>query len=102
VNDEEQTMTASIVNIEDILYTIQFGALNNDELNDVLAAVKYRRAQITQTMRRRLAPGDAVQFFSNRQGRTVQGSVEKVAIKYVTVRTAQGLWRVPANMLEVA
>lgn len=93
---------SKVATVDDIIYTIQFGALDNDELNGVLAAVKYRRAQITQAMRRRLAPGDAVRFFSNRQGRTVQGSVEKVAIKYVTVRTAQGLWKVPANMLEVA
>lgn len=95
-------MTASIVNIEDILYTIQFGALNNDELNGVLAAVKYRKGLITRNVRRRLAPGDSVQFFSSRLGRTVQGAVEKVAIKNITVRTPQGLWRVPANMLEVA
>jgi hypothetical protein len=26
--------------------------------------------------------------------------VSKVAIKYVTVATQQGLWKVPANMLE--
>jgi len=95
-------MTAKVAAIDDILYTIQFGALTNDELNGVLAAVKYRRAQITQNMRRRLAPGDSVRFFSNRQGRTVQGAVEKVAIKNITVRTPQGLWRVPASMLEVA
>ena len=95
-------MTAKVASIDDIIYTIQFGALDNDELNGILAAVKYRRAQITQAMRRRLSPGDAVRFFSHRQGRTVQGAVEKVAIKYVTVRTSQGLWRVPANMLEVA
>jgi hypothetical protein len=25
--------------------------------------------------------------------------VVKIAIKYVTVRTVQGLWKVPANML---
>jgi hypothetical protein len=28
--------------------------------------------------------------------------VSKVAIKYVTVTTQQGLWKVPANMLEAA
>jgi len=28
--------------------------------------------------------------------------VEKIALKYVTVKTAQGMrWKVPANMLEV-
>jgi len=30
---------------------------------------------------------------------TLIGRVEKIAIKYVTVRTNQGAWRVPANML---
>jgi hypothetical protein len=27
------------------------------------------------------------------------GVVMKIAIKYVTVKTVSGLWRVPANML---
>jgi hypothetical protein len=95
-------MTDRTIGIDDILHTIQFGALDNNELNGILAAVKYRRAQITQTMRRQLTVGDSVRFFSSRLGRTVQGAVQKVAIKYVTVSTAQGLWRVPASMLETA
>jgi len=95
-------MTDNKISIDDILHTIQFGGLSNDELGSVIDAVKYRRSQITQNMRRQLAVGDSVQFFSGRLGRTVQGSVKKVAIKYVTVSTAQGLWRVPASMLEVA
>ena len=45
---------------------------------------------------------DAVKFYSHRAGYTVTGTVKKVAIKYVTVSTNQGLWRVPANMLEAA
>jgi len=28
-----------------------------------------------------------------------RGHVTKKAIKYITVNTGQGLWRVPANML---
>jgi len=95
-------MADRTISIDDILHTIQFGALDNNELNSILAAVKYRRAQITQTMRRQLSVGDPVQFFNSRLGRTLQGSVRKVAIKYVTVSTGQGLWRVPASMLETA
>jgi hypothetical protein len=95
-------MTDNTTGINDILDTIKFGGLSNDELGSVIAAVKYRRAQITKNMRRRLTVGDSVRFFSSRLGRPVQGAVQKVAIKYVTVSTAQGLWRVPANMLEVA
>jgi len=95
-------MTNNKISIDDIIDTIQFGGLDNHELNGILAAVKYRRAQITQTMRRQLSVGDSVRFFSSRLGRTLQGSVKKVAIKYVTVSTGQGLWRVPASMLEAA
>jgi hypothetical protein len=95
-------MTNNKISIDNIIDTIQFGGLDNHELNGILAAVKYRRAQITQTMRRQLSVGDSVRFFSSRLGRTLQGSVKKVAIKYVTVSTGQGLWRVPASMLEAA
>ncbi len=95
-------MADNTISIKDIIDTIQFGGLSNDELGSVIDAVKYRRAQITQTMRRQLTVGDSVRFFSSRLGRTLQGSVRKVAIKYVTVSTGQGLWRVPASMLETA
>ena len=43
--------------------------------------------------------GDNVNFTSTKLGRNVTGVITKIAIKYVTVRTATGLWRVPANML---
>jgi hypothetical protein len=40
-----------------------------------------------------------VNFDSVKLGRNVTGVVIKIAIKYVTVKTVSGLWRVPANML---
>ena len=43
--------------------------------------------------------GDNVNFTSSKTGQNVTGLVTKVAIKYVTVKTVNGLWRVPANML---
>jgi small-conductance mechanosensitive channel len=43
--------------------------------------------------------GDSVNFDSAKLGRNVTGIVTKIAIKYVTVKTATGLWKVPANML---
>jgi hypothetical protein len=45
--------------------------------------------------------GDNVEFTSSKTGRAMRGFVKKVAIKYVTVDTGLGLWRVPANMLRV-
>ena len=33
---------------------------------------------------------------------TYSGTVEKIAVKFITVNTGTGRWRVPANMLEAA
>jgi hypothetical protein len=51
--------------------------------------------------KRSLRLGDQVSFTSSKTGRVMQGTVEKIAIKFVTVKTNMGLWRVPANMLAV-
>jgi hypothetical protein len=39
--------------------------------------------------------------FNGRSGVQV-GTLKKVAIKFATVQTSQGNWRVPLNMLEAA
>ena len=88
--------------VKDVIYTIQFGDLSNAELDQITAAVKYQRAVLARDVKRQLQRGDTVKFYSTRRGQTLQGAVEKVSIKYVTVVTPQGRWRVPANMLEVA
>jgi hypothetical protein len=43
--------------------------------------------------------GDNVEFASSKTGRVMRGHVTKIAVKYVTVNTGLGMWRVPANML---
>ena len=50
-----------------------------------------------------LAVGDNVNFDSSKLGKNVTGVVTKIAIKYVTVRNDRdgGLWKIPANMLEI-
>jgi hypothetical protein len=75
------------------------GNFTNDELSSIIDAVKYGRARLTREIKRGLAVGDNVNFTSTKLGRNVTGVITKIAIKYVTVRTATGLWRVPANML---
>jgi hypothetical protein len=51
--------------------------------------------------KRSLRYGDEVSFTSSKTGRVMQGTVEKIAIKFVTVKTMTGLWKVPANMLTI-
>jgi small-conductance mechanosensitive channel len=65
----------------------------------MIDAVKWRRATLAKLTKASLAVGDNVNFTSSKTGMNVTGVVMKIAIKYVTVRTIQGLWRVPANML---
>lgn len=88
--------------IQQITSEIMFGQLTNDELNAVIDAVKFRRAQMQKTARYTLKVGSDVQFTSTKTGQAVQGTITKVAQKYATVRTQTGLWKVPMNMLETA
>jgi hypothetical protein len=88
--------------VQEINRAIVSGVFTNDDLNSIADAIKYARAQLTKQNRRALMPGDTVKFTSNRNGLTYVGTVSKVKIKYVLVRTNGGLFNVPANMLEAA
>lgn len=79
-----------------------FGDFTDNQLNSIICAIKFRRGQLTQQAKRSFSVGSRVRFVSNRTGQTVVGTVEKVAIKYITVRDPRGLWKVPGNMLEAA
>jgi hypothetical protein len=87
------------VDIKQVNSAIMFGNFTITELNSVIDAVKWARASLTNQVKRTLKVGDNVNFTSSKTGRNITGVVTKVAIKYVTVRTIDGLWRVPANML---
>jgi hypothetical protein len=85
--------------IQEINQAIMFGDWTNTELSSMIDAVKWRRAGLAKATKRSLAVGDNVEFTSSKTGRLTRGHVTKIAIKYVTVDTGMGQWRVPANML---
>jgi hypothetical protein len=87
------------MNITQINTAIIQGTFSNTELSSIIDAVKFNRARLTEQSKRNLTIGDSVNFTSTKTGQNVTGLVTKIAIKYVTVKTATGLWRVPANML---
>ena len=87
------------MNIDRINSAIIQGNLTNDELTTVIEAVKYARSRLQKQVKNALIIGDNVNFTSSKTGQNVTGVVTKIAIKYVTVKTLQGAWRVPANML---
>ena len=76
-----------------------------EDLQDVVEAVKLRRTYLHASTARSFAKGDKVEF-TGRRGVQLQGVVEKVAQKYVTVDCTMfggSVWRVPgANLKEVA
>jgi hypothetical protein len=67
----------------------------------MIDAVKWNREQLSKRIKRSISTGDNVEFTSSKTGRLMRGFVTKVAIKYVTVNTGMGLWKVPANMLSL-
>ena len=87
------------MNIMQINTAILQGGFTNDQLTSIIDSVKFARARLTDQTKRSLSIGDNVNFTSSKTGRNVTGVVMKIAIKYVTVKTVQGAWRVPANML---
>ena len=86
----------------DIRNALVRGGFTNDDLNVIVEAVRYARSQLAQAKRREFGPGDAVQFTNSRTGQLVRGTVDRVKLKYVLVKTATGRWNVPAHMLEAA
>lgn len=87
------------MNITQINTAILQGVWTNDQLTSMIDAVKFARARLTEQSKRSLSIGDNVNFNSSKLGQNVTGVVTKIAIKFVTVKTATGAWRVPANML---
>lgn len=87
------------MNIGQINTAIIQGTFSNTELSSIIDAVKFARARLTESTKRELRIGDNVNFTSTKTGQNFTGFVTKIAIKYITVKTVNGLWRVPANML---
>lgn len=87
--------------INEINSSIMFGEFTNDQLDSILMAIKYRRAQLIKQNKRAIQVGSTVKFYSHKKNQSFQGQVSKIAVKFVTVRTAQGAWKVPANMIEL-
>lgn len=89
------------MNIQNINSAIISGTWSNADLESMIDAVKFARSRLAQTVKFQVRAGTKVRFHSTKRNMTVEGTVTKMAQKYATVSTAQGLWRVPANMLTI-
>lgn len=87
--------------IQEINSSIMFGNLTNEQLESVVAAVKFARAQLTKQNKNFFRIGSKVKFTSSRTGQTVVGEVTAIKRKFIHVRSGMSRWNVPANMLTV-
>ena len=87
-----------MIDIVDIRTAIVSGRFTNAELDTIQQAVTFARDQLAKQKVRSFNKGAMVKFTSN--GQFYVGTVEKVGIIKLTVRTSVGLYRVRANMLE--
>jgi len=90
-----------MLSIKEVNQAIMLQTWTNTELSSMIDAVKWNRDHLAKQIKRSITAGDNVEFTSSKSGRLMRGFVTKVAIKYVTVNTGLGLWKVPANMLTV-
>lgn len=91
------------MDIKQINSAIMFGSLTNTELESIIDAVKFARGNLARQNKQALRIGARVKWRSPRNPFGEQGTVEKIATKFVTVKTdSQFRWKVPANMLEFA
>jgi len=90
-----------MLTIQDVNRAIMLQEWTNTELSSMIDAVKWNRERLAKRVKYSIMVGDNVEFTSSKTGRLTRGFVTKIAIKYVTVNTGMGMWRVPANMLTV-
>jgi ribosomal protein L35AE/L33A len=89
-------MTNRVTKAVELIYQ-----MDNDELNQIIEAVKLKRQHLSRQAVRSYIVGDMVKFTSSKTGRTMHGKVRKVAIKYITIDCGvDGQWKVPGNMIE--
>ena len=90
-----------MLSISEVNSAIMLQTWTDIELRSMIDAVQWNRSRLAQRTKASLNVGDNVEFTSSKTGRQMRGHITKIAIKYVTVNTGLGLWKVPANMLRV-
>tara|TARA_Y100000389_G_scaffold156962_1_gene157967 strand:- start:2327 stop:2614 length:288 start_codon:yes stop_codon:yes gene_type:complete len=74
--------------------------MDNDQLNEIVDAIKLKRTYLAKQAVRSFLVGDIVQF-TKKNGMQVSGQVRKINKKYIIVNeSATGTqWKVPGTML---
>lgn len=78
-----------------------FSKMEGGDFKMVASLFKQHQTNVATMATGNFSTGDSV-FFINRSGEKISGVVEKVMQKNVKVSTSQGIWRVPATMLNAS
>ena len=87
-----------MADLRNILVDIRNGNLTNDDLNLIIEAVKYARAQNGRKAARTLKIGQQVTF--NGRNGPIVGNLAEIKIKKAIVVAGMTRWNVPLSMLE--
>ena len=87
-----------MADLRSILIDIRNGDLNNDDLNLIIEAVKFKRTQNGRKAANTLKIGEQVTF--NGRNGLVVGRLEQIKIKKAIVVSGHTRWNVPLAMLE--
>ena len=87
-----------MADLRSILIDIRNGDLNNDDLNLIIEAVKFKRTQNGRKAANTLKIGEQVTF--NGRNGLVVGRLEQIKIKKAIVVSGHIRWNVPLAMLE--
>lgn len=79
--------------------TFVLTSATDEELRNLIEAIKQRRTYLGRQNIRAFGAGDTVSF-TGKNGLTLTGKITKVMQKNVIVNTQRGNYRVPANMLQ--
>jgi len=88
--------------VNEIVSAIVHGDFTNDDLNKVHNAVTFAKSMLARQNKRDLIIGDTVKFTNSKTGMVYTGTIRKKAIKFATIATPTGMWRVPMSMLTPA
>jgi len=84
--------------LDDINATIY--KVTYDELNSISKMIKTRRDILNKLSISKFKLEDTVEFIH--KGRKIKGTIAKIKIKRISVKTDEGRWDVPANVLDLA
>tara|TARA_Y100000593_G_C4314588_1_gene340177 strand:+ start:844 stop:1113 length:270 start_codon:yes stop_codon:yes gene_type:complete len=75
--------------------------LDNNELNEIISTINYRRKELNRQVKNQFSVGDRV-WFNSRKGTKIEGEITKINRKNIVVKQDDSFtsWNVSPSLLE--